>query len=82
MKGIHMNIDGANAGILSDMGFDWKHGTGLFIIGRVPALVSHIYEEKSVESPFRKFVDVEDIYFDGLEYRNIHSDRDELNTSK
>ncbi|WP_321422488.1 citryl-CoA lyase [uncultured Methanobacterium sp.] len=82
MKGIHMNIDGANAGILSDMGFDWKHGTGLFIIGRVPALVSHIYEEKSVESPFRKFVDVEDIYFDGLECRDIHADRNELNTSK
>jgi citrate synthase len=48
MKGIRINIDGANAGILSDIGFDWKFGTGIFMIGRVPALVSHIYEEKSV----------------------------------
>jgi Citrate synthase len=30
MKNIRMNIDGANAGILSDMGFNWQVGTGLF----------------------------------------------------
>ncbi|NYB51497.1 MAG: citryl-CoA lyase [Methanobacteriaceae archaeon] len=82
MKGIRMNIDGANAGILSDMGFDWRCGTGIFTIGRVPALVSHIHEEKSFETPFRKFVEVEDIYYDGLESRNINSDRKILNTSK
>jgi len=75
MKGIRMNIDGANAGILSDMGIDWKCGTGIFMIGRVPALVSHIYEEKTVEAPFRKFVEVEDIFYDGIEPRNIDSDR-------
>jgi len=82
MKGIRMNIDGANAGILSDMGFDWELGTGVFMIGRVPALVSHIHEERSVENSFRKFVEVEDIYYNGLECRNIDSDRNELNTSK
>ncbi len=63
MKGIRINIDGTNAGILSDMGFDWRFGTGIFMIGRVPALISHIYEEKSDESPFRKFVEVEDVCF-------------------
>jgi citrate synthase len=82
MKGINMNIDGANAGILSDMGFDWRLGTGVFMMGRVPALVAHIYEEKSIESPFRKFVEVEDIYYDGLDCRNIANDRKELNTPK
>lgn len=74
MKGIRINIDGANAGILSDIGFDWKFGTGIFMIGRVPALVSHIYEEKSVETPFRKFAEVEDIYYTGLNSKNINSD--------
>lgn len=82
MKGINLNVDGANSGILSDMGFDWKLGTGIFMIGRVPALVSHIHEEKSVESPFRKFVEVDDIYYNGSEARNIDTDRAELNTSK
>ncbi len=66
MKCIHMNIDGANAGILSDMGFDWRFGTGIFMIGRVPALISHIHEEKTNETPFRKFVEVEDVYFHEL----------------
>ena len=75
MKGIRMNIDGANAGILSDMGFDWRCGTGIFMIGRVPALVSHIHEEKCVETPFRKFVEFGDIYYDGLESRTVNSDR-------
>lgn len=74
MKGVRINIDGANAGILSDIGFDWKFGTGIFMIGRVPALVSHIYEEKSVETPFRKFAEVEDIYYTGLNSKNINSD--------
>ncbi len=76
MKGIHMNIDGANAGILSDMGFDWRCGTGIFMIGRVPALVSHIYEEKTIETPFRKFTEVDDIYYEGLETRNINLNRE------
>ncbi len=30
-KGIKMNIDGVNAGILSDLGFDWKVGTGIWL---------------------------------------------------
>lgn len=82
MKGIRMNIDGANAGILSDMGFDWKLGTGIFMIGRVPALVSHIYEEKSVETPFRKFVEVEEIFYDQIDIININRDRKKSDTSK
>ena len=44
-KGIKMNIDGANAAILSDMGFDWRVGCGIFIIGRIPGLLAHINEE-------------------------------------
>ena len=38
MKDIKMNIDGANAGILSDMGFDWRTGTGIFMIGRLTGI--------------------------------------------
>ncbi|HSQ01773.1 MAG TPA: citryl-CoA lyase [Methanobacterium sp.] len=53
-KGIKINIDGANAAILSDMGFDWRFGCGIFIIGRIPGLLAHIHEEISSEEPFRK----------------------------
>ena len=35
-----MNIDGANAAILSDMGFNWRFGCGMFIIGQTARFVS------------------------------------------
>ncbi len=45
-KPLPLNIDGAMAAILLDMGFPWQMATGFFIIARVPGLVAHIYEEK------------------------------------
>lgn len=66
-KGIRMNIDGANGSILSDMGFDWSVGTGIFMIGRIPAIIAHVHEEKTREAPFRKLFDIEEIYYDGHE---------------
>ena len=72
-KGIKMNIDGANASILSDMGFDWRTGTGIFMIGRLPGLISHVYEEKVLESDFRKFIDIEDVYYDGITEKVSHN---------
>ena len=44
-KPLPLNMDGANAAILSDMGFDWRMATGFFLIGRVPGLVAQVYEE-------------------------------------
>lgn len=69
-KNILLNVDGANAGILSDMGFNWQVGTGLFMIGRLPALISHVNEEQNQESPFRKFIESDEICYDGVEERN------------
>ena len=65
-KGIRMNIDGANGAILSDMGFNWKIGSGIFMIGRLPGILTHINEEKTRESPFRKFFEMDEIYYDGV----------------
>jgi citrate synthase len=56
-KGIKINIDGANAAILSDMGFDWRVGCGIFAIGRIPGLLAHITEEIISENPFRKITE-------------------------
>lgn len=70
-KGIRMNIDGANAGILSDLGFEWELGTGIFMIGRLPALVAHVNEEKVRETPFRKLFEIEEIYYDGPEIKKF-----------
>ncbi|WP_321210962.1 citryl-CoA lyase [Methanothermobacter sp. DP] len=75
-KGVRMNVDGANAGILSDMGFDWRTGAGVFMIGRLPGLISHVYEEKVREPAFRKFFDIEEIHYDGEEEKNLSAGAD------
>ena len=53
-KELPVNVDGAIAAVISDMGFDWRLGKGFFIISRVPGLVAHVYEEMTREKPMRK----------------------------
>ena len=48
-----INIDGAIAAVMSDMGWEPEHGKGIFIIGRTPGLVAHVSEEMD-EEPFRR----------------------------
>ena len=64
-KGIRLNVDGANAAILSDLGFSPDLGLGVFIIGRVPGIIAHIHEEKMEEEEFRRFCDLDDIEYIG-----------------
>lgn len=53
-KKLPINVDGAIAAVISDMGFDWRLGKGFFIISRMPGLVAHAYEEMTRERPMRK----------------------------
>lgn len=53
-KGIYMNIDGASGAILSDMGFPYLTGRGIFAIGRVPGLLAEVLLELLAYEPFRK----------------------------
>lgn len=64
-KKIRLNVDGANAAILSDLGFTPDLGLGVFIIGRIPGIIAHIHEEKMDEDEFRRFCDLDDIIYDG-----------------
>ncbi len=58
-KRLVMNVDGAIAAVASELGFDWKIGEGLWIVGRIPGLVAHAYEEYTMEKPFSKRLDEE-----------------------
>jgi citryl-CoA lyase len=49
-----INVDGAIAAVISDMGFDWRLGKGFFIISRVPGLIAHAYEEMMTQKPMRR----------------------------
>jgi len=53
-KRLPINVDGAIAAVISDMGCDWRLGKGFFIISRVPGLLAHAYEEMTREKPMRK----------------------------
>lgn len=53
-KKLPINVDGAIAAVISEMGFDWRLGKGFFIISRVPGLLAHAYEEMTRERPMRK----------------------------
>lgn len=64
-KKIRLNVDGANAAILSDLGFTPDLGLGVFIIGRLPGIIAHIHEENMDEEEFRRFCDLDDIIYDG-----------------
>ena len=63
-KKIRLNVDGANAAILSDLGFSPDLGFGVFIIGRIPGIIAHIHEEKMDEEEFRKFCDLDSIIYE------------------
>ena len=65
-----LNVDGAIAAIISDMGFDWRLGKGFFIISRVPGLVAHAYEELTREKPMRRLGNT-DFEYDGPEPREV-----------
>jgi len=48
-----LNVDGAIAGIMSDLDWEPELGKGVFIIARTPGLVAHVREEMD-EEPFRR----------------------------
>jgi citryl-CoA lyase len=65
-----INVDGAIAAVISDMGFDWRLGKGFFIVSRVPGLIAHAYEEMTTQKPMRKLGNT-DFEYTGPTDRNI-----------
>lgn len=70
-KKLVLNVDGAIAAITSDMGFDWRLGKGFFIIGRIPGLVAHAYEELTEGVVFRRLDEEKDIDYIGEKPRDL-----------
>ena len=53
IKPLPMNIDGALAAVMHDIGFDPPAGRFIFIIGRVAGLTAEVAEEHARERPMR-----------------------------
>lgn len=53
-KKLPLNVDGAIAACLVDLGVDAALANAFFIIARVPGLVAHAHEERLTQRPMRK----------------------------
>ena len=68
IKPLPMNIDGALAGVLFDLGFAPPAGKLIFMVGRVAGLTAEIAEEHAREKPMRIRIPVE---YDGVPPRSL-----------
>ncbi len=69
-KFLPINVDGAIAAVLCELGISHEIGNAFFIIARVPGLVSHIHEEWTRMRPMRK-IHPQDIAYDGPDEREL-----------
>ncbi|MCJ7682154.1 MAG: citryl-CoA lyase, partial [Candidatus Aminicenantes bacterium] len=69
-KKLPINVDGAIAALLCDLGFPPEVGNAFFIIPRTAGLVAHIQEERTRMKPMRKIHPTESVY-DGPEDREL-----------
>ena len=63
-KKLPINIDGAIAAIISELGFDWRLGKAVFALGRMPGMIAHAHEEIVNERPYRR-LEEEDVEYTG-----------------
>jgi len=65
-----INVDGAIAAALCDLGLPPELGNAFFMIARVPGLVAHVWEEKTRMRPMRKLNPYQHAY-DGPAERSL-----------
>ncbi len=53
-RALPINVDGAMAALLLDIGIPPELGNTFFMMARVPGLVAHVYEEATRERPMRR----------------------------
>lgn len=61
-RDLPINIDGAIAALLLELGIAPELANSFFIMARVPGLVAHIHEEKTMQKPMRRIDPVNHIY--------------------
>lgn len=69
-KRLPLNVDGAIAAVLCDLGFPTSVANAFFIISRVAGLVAHIEEERRREKPMRR-IHPSDHEYDGPPPRDL-----------
>lgn len=75
-KALPINVDGAIAAIISDLGFDWRLGKAFFLIGRCAGLIAHVYEEMTTQKPMRTMCK-QDVDYNGPWERSLEANSTE-----
>jgi citrate synthase len=63
---LRLNVDGAMGALLLELGLDWRLGKAIYVIGRAPGFVAHVFEEQTRERPYRD-IGWERVVYDGPE---------------
>lgn len=69
-KALPINVDGAIAAVLADLGFEPGVMNGIFMIARVPGLLAHATEEQRTQKPMRR-IDQSAAKYDGPARRTL-----------
>jgi citrate synthase len=69
-RALPINVDGAIAACLCDLGFSAEVANAFFLAGRLVGLVAHTLEERSRERPMRRFSET-DFEYDGPAPRDV-----------
>ena len=67
---LRMNVDGALAAILLELGLDPALGKAFYVIARPPGFVAHVHEEQTRERPYRD-VGWQNVAYDGPDPRPL-----------
>ncbi len=69
-KRLPLNVDGAIAAVLCEMGFPSELGNAFFIMSRVAGVIAHVFEEQTTMRPMRHINPTEHVY-DGVPERTL-----------
>ncbi len=69
-RSLPLNVDGALAALISDMGMDWRMGKAIFILGRTAGFIAHAQEELATGKPFQ-FINGVDAEYVGVGERPL-----------
>jgi len=74
-KALPLNVDGAIAGVLADLGFAPELANGFFILARTAGWMAHVAEELARERPMRR-IDQSAASYDGAAPRALPDERE------
>lgn len=64
-RSLPMNVDGAIAAVISDLGMDWRYGKAFFFLARAAGLSAHAYEQATKERPMRRVYRWDEVNYTG-----------------